>query len=178
MRRQLAALAACLVCASPALALDMPQRKAGLWELTMDFVGRRLPAQVIKQCTDAASDKLMNGNFSGSGAAHCSKQDVSHSGATMVVDSVCEIAGATTTSHAVVTGSFDSAYTVDVTSTRSGGRPLPGRAAGGATHMRIAAKWLGPCGAGQRPGDMIMPNGMTMNVLDLRKMGGARPPQR
>jgi len=178
MRRQLAALAACLFCASPALALDMPQRKAGLWELTMSFMGRRLPAQVIKQCTDAASDKLMNGNFSGAGAAHCSKQDVAHSGATMVVDSVCEIAGATTTSHAVITGSFDSAYTVDVTSTRSGGRPVPGMAAGGATHMTIAAKWLGPCAAGQRPGDMIMSNGMKMNVLDLRKMGGARPPQR
>ena len=36
----------------------------------------------------------------------------------------------------------------------------------------VAAKWLGPCKAGQEPGDIIMSNGMKMNVLKLR---GARP---
>jgi hypothetical protein len=40
--------------------------------------------------------------------------------------------------------------------------------------MTMTAKWLGPCAAGQRPGDMIMPNGMKMNILDLQK--GMRPP--
>jgi hypothetical protein len=42
-------------------------------------------------------------------------------------------------------------------------------APGAATHMKIAATWLGPCKKGQRPGDMIMGNGMTMNILDLQK---------
>jgi hypothetical protein len=42
-------------------------------------------------------------------------------------------------------------------------------APGAATHMKIAATWLGPCEKGQRPGDMIMGNGMTMNILDLQK---------
>ena len=82
---------------------------------------------------------------------------------------MCKFGGATTTSHAVVTGDFNSAYTVDVTSTREGGRPVPGMAPGGATHMKIAAQWIGPCAKGQRPGDMIMGNGMTMNILDLQK---------
>jgi hypothetical protein len=41
--------------------------------------------------------------------------------------------------------------------------------------MTIQATWLGPCAAGQRPGDVIMGNGMTMNVLDLPKMGGGHP---
>ena len=172
----LALIAGCLTGAAPASALDLPQRKAGLWELKMNFEGRHLPAQAMKQCIDAASDRLMNSNFSGPGAAKCAKRDISHAGAAMTVDSVCEVAGATVTTHAVITGSFDSAYTVDVTSTRKGGRPLPGMAPGGASHMKIAAKWLGPCGAGQRPGDMIMSNGMKMNVLDLRKMGGAHRP--
>jgi len=182
MRRGLTVLAAlsagCLISAASAFALDMPQRKPGLWGLTMNFEGRHLPAQVIKQCIDAASDKLMNSNFGGSAMAKCSKQDVSHAGGVMTVDSVCQVGGATTTTHAVITGSFDSAYTVDVTSTRRGGPRVPGMAAGGVNHMKIAAKWLGPCGAGQRPGDMIMANGMKMNVLDLRKMGGAHRPPR
>jgi hypothetical protein len=179
MRRAFAVLAnsfaVWLVAAPPAAALDMPARKPGLWEVKMEFAGGRLPAQDIKQCVDAATDKLMNSSFGGSAQQNCSRQDVTRSGNTMMVDSVCKFGDATTTSHAVVTGSFDSGYTVDVTSTRAGGRPLPGMAPGGTTHMKIAAKWLGPCIAGQRPGDMIMGNGMKMNVLDLPHRPGAAP---
>ena len=96
-------------------------------------------------------------------------------GGTITVDSVCTFGGTTTTSHAVVTGSFDSAYTMKVASTRAGGPPMPGGAPGAETHMTIEAKWLGPCAAGQKPGDVIMSNGMSMNVLDLQKMRGAPP---
>ena len=160
----------------PAAALDLPTRKAGLWELRMEFAGRNLPAQVMRQCTDAATDKMMNLNFGGSNEKACSKNDVSMSGGAITVDSVCKFGDATTTSHAVVSGSFDSAYKVDVTSTRTGGRALPGVAPGAATHMTIAGKWLGPCAAGQKPGDVIMANGMKMNVLDLQRLSGR--PQR
>ena len=179
MRRPIALAAVALVTAAPAFALDLPARKPGLWEMNMTFIGRNLPARSIKECLDAATDKLMNSNFSGAGAGTtCSKQDMTRAGATITVDSVCTTNGATVTSHAVVNGSFDSAYTVDVTSKREGGRPLPGGAApGGTTQMKIAAKWLGPCEPGQRPGDMIMGNGMTMNILDLQK-GIAPVPKR
>jgi len=171
MRRPLAMIVLALVFAAPAFALDMPARKAGLWEIRMAFEGRNLPAQVMKQCVDAATDRQMN-NFGGPAQGACAKQDVSHSGGTMTVDSVCKFDDATTTSHAVVTGSIDSAYTMQVTSTRAGGRPLPGMTPGAATHMTIQAKWLGPCAAGQRPGDIIMANGMKMNVLDVQHMQG------
>lgn len=53
---------------------------------------------------------------------------------------------------------------------------MPGAAPGGETQMTIAAKWLGPCAAGQKPGDVMMGNGMKVNVLEIQKMGG--PPQR
>jgi hypothetical protein len=39
--------------------------------------------------------------------------------------------------------------------------------------MKLEAKWLGACAAGQKPGDMMMGNGMKMNVLELQKMRGA-----
>jgi hypothetical protein len=113
----------------------------------------------------------MNSSFGGSVQEACSKQDVVKSGNTITVDSVCKFSDATTTSHAVVTGSFDSAYTVDVTSTREGGRPMPGATPGAPTHMKIAAKWLGACAADQKPGDIVMANGMKMNILDMPKLG-------
>jgi hypothetical protein len=37
--------------------------------------------------------------------------------------------------------------------------------------MTMTATWLGPCAADQRPGDMIMPGGMKMNILDIQKRG-------
>jgi uncharacterized protein DUF3617 len=174
--RRILALAAFLMGAAPVLALDMPERKAGLWEVTMTFEGRHIPPQAMRQCVDPATDKLMNSNFGGAAHEACSKQDMQKSGTSITVDSVCTFGEATTTSHAVVTGSFDSAYTVDVTSIRQGGPPMPGTPPGTPMHMVIAAKWLGACAADQKPGDIIMSNGMKMNVLDMPKPGA--PPNK
>lgn len=173
MRRYLAYFAVCALCAAPAAALNLPQRKAGLWELKMEFGSRNLPAQVMRQCTNAATDRLMNLNFGGSNEQACTKQDVRKNGDTITVDSLCKFSEMTITSHAVITGSFDSAYRVDVTQTRRGGPPMPGVAPGAPTHMTITGKWLGPCAPGQRPGDVITANRMKMNVLDLQRMRGA-----
>jgi hypothetical protein len=96
---------------------------------------------------------------------------VQKSGDTLTIDATCTTAGRTTTSHAVVTGSFDSAYTMTVTTQGDG-------VAGGTRTVTITAKWLGPCAADQRPGDMTMPNGMTVNILEIQKRGvpGLPPP--
>jgi hypothetical protein len=176
MRCALLLLAFCIA-AVPAFAVDLPTRKAGLWEMTMDFHNSRLPHQTMKQCTDAASDRLMNMNFAGSNEQACSKKEIVRNGAGYVVDSVCSFGGITTTSHAVVTGSFDSAYAVEVASTRRGGPHMPGLPANGETHMTINAKWLGPCAAGDRPGDVTMSNGIKMNVIELQKARGPASPQ-
>jgi hypothetical protein len=167
MRRLLVAVTGCVVFGLPAFALELPARKPGLWQLKIEFMNRQVPAQTVKQCIDAATDKLMNSSYTG--GVSCSKQDVSKSGATMTIDTVCQVGPATNTSHAVIDGSFDSGYTMNVTSTRTGGPPLPGLPPGAATHTTITATWLGPCAAGMRPGDMIMANGMKMNVLDIEK---------
>jgi len=173
MRRHLAIIGILTLALGPALALDLPTRKAGLWELTMTFEGRNTPPQVMKQCTDASTDKLMNLNFGGSNEMACSKHDVTNTGGGYVIDAVCTFGEMTTTSHSVVSGSFDSAYKIETTSTRKGGPQLPGVTPGTPTRMTIEAKWLGACAAGQKPGDVTMANGMTMNVLDIQKM---RPP--
>jgi hypothetical protein len=136
-----------------------------------------MPATSMKQCTDAASDKVMNAYFGGPAQEACSKQDMTKTATGMIVDSVCKFGEGTTTTHAVITGDFDSAYTVNVASKREGGRPIPGMPADGSSHMTITAKWLGPCAAGQKPGDVTMPNGMTMNVLEIQKFTPPKRPQ-
>jgi hypothetical protein len=71
----------------------------------------------------------------------------------------------------VITGSFESAYTMTITTQREG---IPA-----ARTITIAAKWAGPCAADQKPGDMIMPNGRKVNLTDMQKRAGqfgASPP--
>ena len=57
------------------------------------------------------------------------------------------------------------------------GLPAAAAALAGGTRM-IQAKWVGACKKDQRPGDIVMPDGKTMNIFDLKKMmgGAGRPP--
>jgi hypothetical protein len=153
----------------PALAAELPSRKPGLWEMKMEFESRSTPAQTMRQCIDASTDQMMQSNLGSSGQSACSKRDVQRSADTITIDSVCTAGGKTTTSHAVITGSFDSAYTMTMTSDSAA---APGRK----SSMTMAAKWLGPCTGDQKPGDMIMGNGMKINVLDMQKRGDPRRP--
>ena len=168
MRRHLPLVAVACLSASPAMAIDMPARKPGLWEMKMTFEGRNMPPQVMQQCIDAETDKLMSSMGGNMRNDMCSQQDVQQSGGTITVDSVCKIGSATTTSHGVITGDFNRAYTVKVTSKREGGPAIPGLEA--TTNMTIEAKWAGPCKADQKPGDMIMPGGQKVNIVDLQRM--------
>lgn len=152
----------------PALAAELPSRKPGLWEIKMEFANRSTPGQTMRQCIDASTDQMMQSNLGPSGQNACSKRDVQRSADAITIDSVCTVGGKTTTSHAVITGSFDSAYTMTVTSDSAS-------APGGKSSMTMAAKWLGPCTGDQKPGDMIMGNGMKINILDMQKQGGRRP---
>lgn len=185
--RSVPLVALALLCAQPATALDLPARKPGLWEIKMAFEGRNLPPQTSEHCIDAETDKLMNSIGGNMQKDACSKQDVQNAGGTIVVDSVCKFGAATVTSHGVVSGDFNSAYTVKVTSKREGGPATPGTPGDGNSSMTIEAKWLGACKADQKPGDMIMAGGRKFNIRDLQNMqqnmqnmmgnmgGGARP---
>jgi hypothetical protein len=161
---------AILILAGPmaAMAAELPTRKAGLWEVRMNGA-----PQAIQQCIDAATDRMMQSSGGALAEAACAKRDIQKSANGLTIDSTCTVSGKTATSHAVITGSFDSAYTMTVTSESAA---LPG----GKMTMTIAAKWLGPCTADQKPGDMIMGNGFKMNILGMRKRSpsqGAPLPQ-
>ena len=75
------------------------------------------------------------------------------------------------TSHADITGDFNSAYTVKVTSHREGG---PTGAARDSV-MTLDAKWLGACKADQKAGDIVMSGGLKMNIKDMEKLKGLMP---
>ncbi len=151
-----------MAAAMPAPAAELPSRKAGLWEVKTSIENRNGPGVTMQQCIDASTDQMMQSSAGPLAQAACSRRDVQKSGNTATIDSACTFAGKTATSHAVITGSFDSAYTMTVNSQTDA---LPG----GKMTMTMAAKGLGPCAADQQPGDMIMGNGVKMNILELQK---------
>lgn len=165
------ALTLCAVMvALPALAgpVEMPDRKPGLWEIKVN-AGAQMPAMTMQQCTDATTDKDMSSTFGPMAKEMCSKQDMQKTATGLVIDSTCTVSGVTSTSHTEIVGDFNSAYTVKV-STKGDGK-IPDSV------TTMEAKWMGPCKADQKAGDIVMPGGMKMNIKDMQAMKGARPKQ-
>ena len=163
-----------LLCALPALAasaVEMPTRKAGLWEIKMQRTGGPLPEMTMQHCTDETTDKQMTSTFSPMSKEICSRNDTVKTETGYITDSVCAINGMSMTSHADITGDFNSAYTVKVTSHSQGGASGAGRD----SSMTLEAKWLGACKADQKAGDIVMPGGLKMNVKDMEKLKAMAP---
>jgi uncharacterized protein DUF3617 len=176
MTRQLLSLClgTCLLALLPApdaRAVDMPVRKAGLWELKMLNSSSPLPEMTMQHCTDETTDKAMTDAASPMAKEVCSKQDLQKTATGYVTDSVCKVGGMSITSHSETTGDFNSAYTVKSTSHSEGGPSGAPRE----TTTTIQAKWLGACKPDQKPGDIVMPGGFKMNVKDMQKLKGMLP---
>jgi hypothetical protein len=162
-RAWIAVLAALGICAQ-AHAFDFPKRKSGLWEIETTSSARAGASQKAQMCIDQKSDDALNQMGTGMSKQMCSQTNVRREGAAIVSDSVCQFGTTTATTHSVVTGKFDSAYKVETKSSYD--PPMSGMKQGSAV---IQARWVGPCKADQKPGDMILPNGMKFNVNDPPK---------
>jgi hypothetical protein len=154
-----------------AVAVELPLRKASLWEMKLVRTGSPLPEMTTQHCTDATTDKDMATASSPMSKEVCFKRDVQQSASGYVMDSVCSMAGVSMTTHSEVTGDFDSAYTIKTT--MHSDRAAAGMPKDATT--TIEAKWLGACKAGQKPGDIVMPGGFKLNVKDAEKLKGLLP---
>ncbi len=173
MTRLLLCLTACLTLlpALDAAAVEMPIRKAGLWEMKVLRSGSAAPEMTMQHCTDETTDKEMSTSFSPMAKEMCSKQDIQKTATGYVSDSVCKVGAMSITSHSDINGDFNAGYTVKSTAHSEGG---PANVPRDST-TTIEAKWLGVCKADQKPGDIVMPGGMKMNVKDMQKLKALMP---
>ena len=162
----LALLAAVAGGSAAAASPDYPPRKPGLWEMNMAQPDDpKAKPHVVQQCIDARTDAAMREMGQGMSRDACSKQDTRKEGGKIVVDSVCKMGATTLTSHAEISGDFGSSYRMESHTLYD--PPLAGRVKGTAV---VEAKWLGPCRANQKPGDVIMPDGRSMNFMDMQSI--------
>lgn len=151
-----------LICATVASASELPSRKPGLWEIKTSIEGSGVPARVVRQCIDPGTDQMLQSSAGPFNPAACPQRNVQRPADTVIIDSSCAVADKAATAHTVVTGSFDSAYTMTVTAQSE---VLPG----GTMTMTMDGKWIGACAADQKPGDVIMSNGVKINIPDAQK---------
>ncbi len=154
-----------LVSASIA-APDVPRRKSGLWEISTNAQGA--PAPMISQmCIDQQTDDIMGSMGTQKGQLACSKNEFRREGSRYISESMCKAGNTTTTTRGVFAGDFSTSYTGEVTS--SFDPPVAGRKDNA---MVFKARWTGPCKAGMKPGDMILPGGVKFNINDRKAAAG------
>ena len=163
-----------LIATATASADTLPARKPGLWQIeTSSPAGAGMPAQTMKQCIDAQTDQKMmqmSSDVAGQMGAKCVKQSIEKNGSDYVAESDCTYNGVQMVSKATYSGDFNAAYGADMSVTYN--PPLMGMSS---VQMKMAAKWSGDCGT-LKPGDVVMANGMTINMNNPSALtGGAIP---
>ena len=164
-----ALLGALAFLSAAAFADDMPARKPGLWQIDTLREGSPRPLS-IKQCIDASTASALSAmgeDLAGKAGTKCSRSPMKHEGSSYISDSSCTFGSRKTSSHIVMSGDSDAQYRGTVSSTFD--PPIAGKSQ---STMTITGTWLGPCEPGQVPGDMIMGNGMKMNLGAFQKRGG------
>ena len=159
-------LGASLLC-SVAQAQDFPPRKAGLWQVDMTMSAAQMPPQQMKMCIDSGTDSEMYKMGMNAAQGMCDKPDISRSGSTVTVNSTCKMGNSQTTTHSVTKFTGDSAYHTEAVTKIN--PPINGR---GESTVMQDAKWTGPCPADMQPGDVLMGNGMKVNI---KQMPGGKP---
>ena len=157
-----AAIAATL--APTALAQDLPKRKSGLWEIRMESAaGQGGGGHLMTQCVDQSRDdafRQMGQQMERENK--CTRTNVQRGPNRLSFDSSCDFGTMKTTAKTVITGDFNSAYKMEIQSRYD--PPMMGLKEGTTV---MEAKWAGACKPGQRPGDVTVPGGMTMNIYDM-----------
>jgi hypothetical protein len=151
----LAAVAAVLI-PTVSTAQGMPQRKEGLWEMTMQMSAPVKTTMTSRQCTDAAQEKggaVFNSSTPLTSGADCKAgAPLPAAGGGWSYSTTCHMKSMTMTTNGTVRGDFRTGYHMDSV-TRMSPAPIPQMAE---THMVMDAKWVGPCPADMKPGDIDM----------------------
>jgi hypothetical protein len=160
--------------ALPALAQDYPKLKPGLWEMERSSDRQSTQPNRMTMCLDDSVQREMFEMGAGAMKGLCSKHEFKLSGNRGTGDFVCDMGGSTMRSKSTMVIQGNSAYRTDIDTTFD--PPFMGQSR---SKTVVTARNLGPCKPGQRPGDMIMPNGQTMNVHDIMSgKGSIAPPPR
>ncbi|MBX3480315.1 MAG: hypothetical protein KF842_07935 [Caulobacter sp.] len=139
-----------------------PKRTLGQWEHKVTIYGE---TRTMRICLDERTEKLASWWNTASNPTDCSKQEFNRQpDGTWTFYTVCRTRmGGESASSGAATGDFSKSYTVMSTTTTQGSSNPQ---VNGVLDTRVEATYLGPCPAGQRGGDVTLPNGQIRNLFE------------
>ncbi len=166
---RLTLLTAALV-ATQALAQDLPKMKPGLWESTTTGGPKGAPAHASKSsmCVNESMQQDLLA-FSQNMGAKCSKNIMRKDGNKYVGVAECNMGSTIVKSNSVTTFSGDTSFRAENRATFT--PPMAGMSESTSTQE---SKFVGPCPANMKPGDINM-GGRVMNINDMAKMMKGMP---
>ena len=122
--------------------------------------------QISRICLDAATDARMSLWGAQATKDLCGGNTMTPlPGGGWSFSSTCDMGtGGKTTTSGTATGDFNVKYLVQAKSVTEGAAAPQ---MNGPHTVNIEAAWQGPCPAGTKPGDMTLPGGIKVNLLDL-----------
>ena len=157
---------ALLAAAAAAGAEDFPKLKSGLWEMTTTSSrAHGQPGRTTALCLDATVQQDMYRMSMGMMSGMCSRHDFKFSGSKVTTEATCDVGGTKMQSKTVMTLSGDTAYRTEAHATFD--PPMMGNRE---SDTVIEGRHVGACKPGQKPGDMTLPGGQTVNIRQM--MGG------
>ena len=146
----------------PGFALAFPRRKPGLWEIR-NAASENLGMPPTSYCVGAETDTAEHHLDRVAGEkGSCTIGPFKRVGISWVAESVCKDSRSVVVSQSIASGDFQTQYRIDTLVFYS--PPL-------ANNKRedkeaVVARYLGPCTAGQRPGDLVVPGMGVLNMGD------------
>jgi hypothetical protein len=142
---------------------DPPPLHPGLWEARTSFPSRpNAGAEVTRVCIDRQTQGRMLQQTSLAMLHMCSRHEYGMHAGRFVTSSYCTIAGSIIEGRTETTFSHDTAYHTEVV-----GRITPVGRTVASQRTTIDARYVGKCPADMKAGDMTLPNGQRLNLLEM-----------
>lgn len=150
-----ACLLGLFVASATVQAAELPARKSGLWEITIEGStgGMAMPGPASLQlCVEQGKDDITaDPRATPESKQRCSKMDISRSAQTITIDSVCQVDKHTATSRTVVSGDMATRYRMETTT-----RFNPPMRDMESLSSTMSGTWLGACKPGQQHGAVTL----------------------
>lgn len=143
-----------------------PLRRPGLWRISVS--DGRAVVQTSEICIDRRSDRQLSVMGAQINNRMCAQHTETRDGADgWRLTAVCEMgSGGRTSTIASASGDFDRHYVVRAVSATEGAALA---SMNGKRSVTVDATRIGECAPGQTGGDMVLPDGARLNVLDAGK---------
>ena len=115
-------------------------------------------------CLDEVTQAQMRDFGMGMAKDMCTRNDIRSEGNRLLTNSTCTMGTSTMKTQSVMTFNGSNGYHTEITATYD-----PPMFNLKESKTVLDGKWVGPCKAGQKPGDMTLENGQTVNMQQMMK---------